>query len=307
MTVKDHVNAIETREKRNDEIISILEEIQRIHGYLPEEALRKAAEKTNRSLVDIYGVATFYKYFSLKPRGEHLIAVCLGTACHVRQGHLIVKEFENQLGIKAGETTADNEFTLETVSCLGACARGPMVVVDAHYFSNVNALQVKQIIKKTRDGLDKADIKKDERIFPVKVRCPYCNHSLLDPNYLIDGYPSVRLTTSFGRKHGWIRMSSLYGSYNYKSEHEIPIDTIIHNFCPHCHNEMVSASFCPLCNAPMVPMVIYGGGLIKICSRRGCKNHMIDLVKGLCINCENRDTCKETKLDGSIWHCEEYQ
>lgn len=116
MTVKDHVNAIETREKRNDEIISILEEIQRIHGYLPEEALRKAAEKTNRSLVDIYGVATFYRYFSLKPRGEHLIAVCLGTAYHVRQGQLIVKEFENQLGIKAGETTADNEFTLETVS-----------------------------------------------------------------------------------------------------------------------------------------------------------------------------------------------
>lgn len=288
-------------------VIAILEEVQSKYSYLPEDALKIVAQKTGRSLVDIYGVATFYKYFSLKPRGEHLISVCLGTACHVRQAPLIVKEFENQLGIKPGETTPDNRFSLETVNCLGACARGPIVVVDGHYFSNVNKKHVSQILKQARTGLDKFDIKTDQRIFPIKLRCPHCNHSLMDPGYLIDEHPSVRLTVSFGRQHGWIRLSSLYGSYNVKSEYKIPLETVVNFFCPHCHTELVSASSCPLCNAPMVPMIIYGGGLVQICSRKGCKNHMMDLVRGLCVNCENRHTCEFVKPNGGVWHCEEYR
>ena len=122
-------------QKHNNElggVIAILEEIQSKYSYLPEKALKTVAQETGRSLVDIYGVATFYKYFSLKPRGEHLVSVCLGTACHVRQGPVIAKEFENQLGIRAGETTSNREFSLDTVNCLGACARGPIVVVDGH-------------------------------------------------------------------------------------------------------------------------------------------------------------------------------
>jgi NADH-quinone oxidoreductase subunit E len=288
-------------------VIGILEEIQSKYSYLPEDALKIVAQKTGRSLVDIFGVATFYKYFSLKPRGEHLISVCLGTACHVRQGPVIEKEFENQLGIRAGETTKDKIFSLETVNCLGACARGPIVVVDGHYFSNVNKNQVSQILKKARYGLEKFDIKKDQRIFPIKLRCPHCNHSLMDPDYLIDDHPAVRLTISFGRHHGWLRLSSLYGSYNVKSEYKIPLETIVNFFCPHCHTELISASSCPLCNAPIVPMVIYGGGMVQICSRRGCKNHMMDLIKGLCVNCENRHTCEFMKPDGGVWHCEEYR
>lgn len=259
-------------------VIAILGEIQSKYSYLPEEALRTVAQQTGRSLVDIYGVATFYKYFSLKPRGEHLISMCLGTACHVRQGSVIVKEFENQLGIKAGDTTANKEFSLETVNCLGACARGPIVVVDGCYFSNVNKAQVKQILKKSREGIGKIDFKNDRRVFPVNLRCPHCNHSLLDPGYLIDDYPSVRLTVAFERKHGWIRLSSLYGSYNIKSEYEIPTDTIVNFFCPQCHNELIGASSCPTCSAPMVPMLVREGGIVTICSRRGCKDHMLDLT-----------------------------
>ena len=259
-------------------IIAILGEIQAKYSYLPEEALKTVAQQTGRSLTDIYGVATFYRYFSLKPRGEHLVSVCLGTACHVRQGPVIAREFENQLGIKPGETTANKEFSFETVNCLGACARGPMVVVDGHYFSNVNKNQVSQILKKTREGLDRIDPRTDKRIFPVKLRCPHCNHGLLDPGYLIDDYPSVRLTAAFERKHGWIRLSSLYGSYNMKSEYEISPDTIVHFFCPHCHNELIAAASCPTCNAPMVPMLVPEGGIVTICSRRGCKNHMLDLT-----------------------------
>lgn len=258
-------------------LISTLEDIQSKYGYLSEDVLRIVAKRTGWSLVDLFGVATFYKSFSLKPRGKHLISVCLGTACHVRGAPIIAGEFERQLRISAGETTSDNEFTLETVNCLGACALGPMVVVDGHYFSNVNTRKVKQILKRARVGLDKVEVKADQRIFPLEVHCSRCNHSLMDPNHLIDGQPSVRVTISFGRKHGWLRLSCLYGSYTLEFEYETPMDTVANFFCPHCHAELTGASNCPECGAPMVPMIVRGGGMVQICSRRGCKEHMLDL------------------------------
>jgi len=127
-------------------LIAILEDIQAEYGYLPEEALRMVGKRTGRSLVDIYGIATFYHAFSLKPRGRHLICACSGTACHVRGAPKVIEEFERQLGIKAGQTTPDGEFTFQTVNCLGACALGPIVVVDGHYFSNVKTAKVKKIL-----------------------------------------------------------------------------------------------------------------------------------------------------------------
>ena len=130
-----------------DGLIAVLEEIQASCGYLPEAALRILAEITGRSLVDIYGVATFYRSFSLQPRGRHHLCVCMGTACHVRGGPAVVEELERQLGIKAGETTPDGEFTLETVACLGACALGPIVVVDGVYRSKVDLAAVRKILK----------------------------------------------------------------------------------------------------------------------------------------------------------------
>jgi NADH-quinone oxidoreductase subunit E len=258
-------------------LISILEDIQVYYGYLPEEALRMVAQTTGRSLVDVYGVATFYKAFSLKPRGKHLISACLGTACHVRAAQSIVEEFKRQLGINAGETTPDKEITLETVNCLGACAIGPTIVADGHYFPNVTRKNVKEIIHRTIVGLDRVDITTDERIFPVEVSCPHCNHSLMDRHHYINGYPSIRVTVSFGHKHGWVRLSSLYGSFSFESEYEIPAETVVHFFCPHCHTELTGPSNCIECGAPMVPMIVRGGGIGKICSRRGCKFHMLDL------------------------------
>jgi NADH-quinone oxidoreductase subunit E len=258
-------------------LIAALEEIQAKYGYLPEHVLRDLAIKTGRSLADIYGVATFYRAFSLKPRGKHLISACLGTACHVRGGPAIVEEIERKLETKAGETTPDKEFTLETVNCLGACALGPIVVIDGHYFSKVKTARVKAILNKARKGLDKVDIDTDKRVFPVEVGCSRCNHSLMDPRHLIDGQPSIRVTMSFGTKHGWLTLSSLYGSYNVSSEYEIPPDTIVHFFCPHCHAELIGGSVCSDCGAPMVPMIVRGGGVVQICSRRGCKGHMLDL------------------------------
>ncbi|MDH4264278.1 MAG: NAD(P)H-dependent oxidoreductase subunit E [Deltaproteobacteria bacterium] len=260
-------------------LISILEEIQAKYSFLPKEALRIVAQKMGCSLVDLYGVATFYKAFSLKPRGKHLISVCLGTACHVRRGEKIASEFQRQLRIKPGETTPDNEISLETVNCLGACALGPIVVVDGHYFSNVTFHKVKEIIHQARVGLDRVDIQFDERTFPVEVSCSRCNHSLMDQSKYIDGYPSIRVTVSFNLKHGWLRLSCLYGSFSVEHEYEIPKDAVVNFFCPHCHAELKSSSSCVECGAPMVPLLVRGGGgMVQICSRRGCKGHMLDLT-----------------------------
>jgi NADH-quinone oxidoreductase subunit E len=135
------------------ELITILQEIQVKYRYLPEAALRTLSDETGFSLVDIYGVATFYRSFSLEPRGKHLITACLGTACHVRGAPRVVDELERRLGIKAGHTTPDRKFTLETVNCLGACALGPMVVIDGQYFPHVNTVKLREILQEARAGL----------------------------------------------------------------------------------------------------------------------------------------------------------
>jgi NADH-quinone oxidoreductase subunit E len=260
------------------ELIAILEEIQAKYSYLPEESLRLVAEKTGRSLVDVYGVATFYRWFSLKPRGKHLITCCLGTACHVRGAPRIAQELQRQLDVAVGETTADREFTLEVQNCLGSCALGPIVVADGHYFSNVTAPTTSRIIEQTKSGLDRVDVKTDARIFPVEVSCGRCNHSLMDAERRIDDQPSIRVTISFGDQHGSLRQSSLYGSYNIESEHEVPANSVADFFCPHCHAHLTGASACADCGAPMVPMIVRGGGVVQICARRGCRGHMLDLV-----------------------------
>jgi NADH-quinone oxidoreductase subunit E len=268
---------IDKHKGRRGELISILESIQSKFGYLPKDALIELAEKTGRSLVDIYGVATFYKSFSLKPRGRHLVSACLGTACHVRGGATIANEIEKILNIKAGETTHDREFTLETVNCLGACALGPVIVVDGHYFPKVSLSEITGILDKAVIGLDRVEIDTDKRIFPVEVSCARCNHSLMDPEYLMDGHPTIRVTVSFSGKHGWLILSSLYGSYNVSSKHEIPSDTIVNIFCPHCHAEMIGGAKCTECGAPMVAMIVRSGGVVQICTRRGCQGHLLDL------------------------------
>jgi len=138
-------------------VIATLDAIQAEYGYLPEGALRLVSEATGRPLVDVYGVATFYRSFSLKPRGRHLVCVCVGTACHVRGAPVVVEEFERQLGVNAGDTTPSREFTLDTVNCVGACALGPIVVADGRYFANTNSVKVRRILETTRAGADQVE------------------------------------------------------------------------------------------------------------------------------------------------------
>ncbi|MBW2525274.1 MAG: NAD(P)H-dependent oxidoreductase subunit E [Deltaproteobacteria bacterium] len=258
-------------------LISILEDIQASYNYLPREALKIVAKKTAESLVDIYGVATFYRAFSLEPRGEHIVSVCMGTACHVRGAPRILDAFEQTLGVYAGQTTQDRRFTLQTVNCLGACALGPVVVVDGRYERNVAETQVEAIVRRCKTESSEAQIMNDESVFRVDVSCPSCNRSLMTYDHLLDGQPMVHVTATFRRKHGWMRFSSGYGDYRVQSEHEIPDDGVANFFCPKCHAELHSAKICSSCDAPMIPLFVRGGGVVQFCARRGCKEHMLDL------------------------------
>lgn len=278
MNTDEVLSIIDKHQSQGDGLISVLEEIQAKYSYLPAEALKLVAERTGCSPVDVYGVATFYRNFSLKPRGKHLCSVCLGTACHVRGAPAIAREFRQQLGVAPGETTEDREFTLETVNCLGACALGPVAVVDGHYFANVRSSRVRQIISDAREGLIDSGSGAHLRVNLLDVGCSRCNHSLMEPGHELDGAPSIRVTVSFNGEHGWLRLSAIYGSYTVESEHPIPEELVVDFFCPHCHAELKGASKCPLCSAPMVSMIVRAGGIVQICSRRGCKGHMLDLA-----------------------------
>lgn len=111
-------------------LIPVLQQAQEIYGYLPENVLRRIGQALNIPISKIYGVVTFYAQFHLKPRGKYVIRVCQGTACHVRGGSTVLKEIQNLLQIKAGETTPDLKFTLESVACLGACGLAPVMMVN---------------------------------------------------------------------------------------------------------------------------------------------------------------------------------
>jgi NADH-quinone oxidoreductase subunit E len=128
-------------------LIQVLLEIQREYHWLPREALKMVGERLCVPLTRIYQIATFYKAFSLVPKGRHEVVVCMGTACYVRGSPRILERVQQALGISAGETTSDLRFSLETVNCLGCCALGPVVVVDGKYHSKVPVSEVEKLIQ----------------------------------------------------------------------------------------------------------------------------------------------------------------
>jgi len=145
LKIKSYITKYNNEKKA---LISILQEVQEEYNYLPQEILRIVSKTMGVPLIDIIGVVTFYRAFSLEPRGKHLITVCLGTACHVRGGPKILEEFERKLNIEAGETSKDGQFSLETVACLGCCAIGPVVVIDGNYHAQITIRKVGSILKK---------------------------------------------------------------------------------------------------------------------------------------------------------------
>ena len=129
-------------------LISVLEEIHAQYSYLPQEAMILVSERMGVPLSQVYSVATFYNAFSLKPRGEHTICVCTGTACHVRGAVQVLNRLETSLGVRPGGTTRDHHFTLETVNCLGCCALGPVVVLDDEYEGQMTTKKVDKLLKR---------------------------------------------------------------------------------------------------------------------------------------------------------------
>ncbi|MRR18456.1 MAG: NAD(P)H-dependent oxidoreductase subunit E [Deltaproteobacteria bacterium] len=127
-------------------LIPVLEEAQVCLEYLPLSVQKKIAAGLNLPLSRVYGVVTFYSFFTMTPRGKHTVRVCLGTACYVRGGKALAEAIEKQFGITEGETTADRMFTLESVRCLGACGLGPVVVVDEDVHGRVKPARIKDVL-----------------------------------------------------------------------------------------------------------------------------------------------------------------
>ena len=136
---------IDKHDSDKSALIQILLEIQKENRWLPHDALMLVASKLGVPLSQVYRIATFYKAFSLVPRGRHLFTVCMGTACHVRGAPRLLERVEDTLKIKSGDTSTDQKFTLETVNCLGCCALGPVLVVDENYHSGPSPREIEEL------------------------------------------------------------------------------------------------------------------------------------------------------------------
>ena len=145
-------------------MIPLLQDVQSEFGYLPEDVLNEVAEYINISKASVYGVATFYNQFRLTPLGKYVIRVCRGTACHVKNSANILIALETELGIKAGCTSKDKLFTLETVACIGACSIAPVININDEYYGRLTVKEIPKIIKKYKNAA-----KKEEELKTVSV------------------------------------------------------------------------------------------------------------------------------------------
>jgi NADH:ubiquinone oxidoreductase subunit E len=150
MATKSVEELLASREAQPQHLIEVLQDVQETNGYVSEAAMRTISARLTVPLIEVYRVASFYKAFSLTPRGLHLVTVCTGTACHVRGAPRMLDEVLGQLGVEPGETTADGLFTVECVNCLGACALGPVVVVDGVYHHHMTAGKLRRLLQSIR-------------------------------------------------------------------------------------------------------------------------------------------------------------
>ena len=137
---------IDSLETKKGSLISVLHKAQGIFGYLPREIQEYVAEKLNESLANVYGVVSFYSFFTMVPKGEHAVSVCMGTACYVRGADKVLDEFQKELGIKSGETSLDGKFSIDALRCVGACGIAPVVLVGEKVYKKVEVKEVKKII-----------------------------------------------------------------------------------------------------------------------------------------------------------------
>ena len=146
------LSLLESYPKEQRYALPVMQDMQKLFGYLPREGLEALADYLDRPLASLYSMATFYKSLSLKPKGKHIIKLCDGTACHIRGSQNLINGVSRELGIKPDETTADGEFSLELVNCVGACALSPVIVIDGMYHGNVTMESLPVILKTVREG-----------------------------------------------------------------------------------------------------------------------------------------------------------
>ena len=141
--LESFINSLDTKEGA---LITVLHKAQEIFGYLPKEVQEFIADKLNEPLASVYGVVSFYTFFTMIPKGDIAISVCMGTACFVRGAEKVLDEFQSRLGIKAGETSPDGKFSLDVLRCIGACGIAPVVLVNGKVYKKVEAGEVKNIV-----------------------------------------------------------------------------------------------------------------------------------------------------------------
>jgi NADH-quinone oxidoreductase subunit E len=142
---------LEGRRSQPNQLIEVLQDIQKSYGYIPREAIESVSQGLGVPLIEVYRVASFYKAFRLKPSGKHVLTMCTGTACHVRGSDLLLDYAASHLGIKPGEVTADGLFSIERVNCLGACALGPIVAEDGSYHHHMTPTKLRKLIEALRN------------------------------------------------------------------------------------------------------------------------------------------------------------
>jgi NADH:ubiquinone oxidoreductase subunit E len=154
---------VQTRRSQPHQLIEVLQDVQESFGYISQEAMTTISKELGVPLIDVFRSASFYKAFSLKPRGKHVLTMCLGTACHVRQAKLLLNQALSQLQLKPGEMSDDGLFTVEHVNCLGACALGPVVVQNGTYHHHMTPAKLRKLIQSIRktekEGKDHAQNK----------------------------------------------------------------------------------------------------------------------------------------------------
>ena len=143
---------LDGRRSQPHQVIEVLQDVQENYGYISEEAMRAVSDELGMPLMEVYSVASFYKAFSLTPRGEYVLKVCTGTACHVRGSKLILNQAVGQLGVETDETTEDGLFTIEHVNCLGACALAPVVTENGTTHHHMNPGKLRKLIKALGNG-----------------------------------------------------------------------------------------------------------------------------------------------------------
>ena len=150
--VKQITEICDRYKNENTPLMMILSDIQKEYGYIPLEVQELVSEKTGISVAEIYGVVTFYSFFSLKPKGKNVVGCCLGTACYVKGAQQIIDKFSEILGIKPGETSEDGLFTLDALRCIGACGIAPAVQINGQVYPKMSVDKVAPLIEQYKNG-----------------------------------------------------------------------------------------------------------------------------------------------------------